>query len=90
MCGSVVSACDDGVLYGLTFDSGVMTFKPLCDLAAVLPPSQQAPTETIPTVPLTRNFSRSWTNKSGKEEANVTIQDSGSVPITVPFSEVSR
>ena len=90
LCGSKSAVCDDGMLYGLTFDAGVMTFKPLCEIATVLPPSQQTPAEAIPTVPLTRNFSRSWTNKAGKEEANVTIQDSGSVPISVPFSEVNR
>ncbi len=90
MCGSTVSACDDGLLYGLTFDAGVMTFKPLGEIASVLPPSQQTPSDTIPTVPLTRSFSRSWTTKAGKDESNVTIQDSGSVPISVPFSEVSR
>lgn len=90
MCGSVVAPCDDGLLYGLTFDSGVMTFKPLCDIAAVLQPSQQSPPEANSTVPLTRSFSRSWTTKAGKEESNVTIQDSGSVPISVPFSEVNR
>lgn len=90
MCGSAVAPCDDGLLYGLTFDAGVMTFKPLGDIATVLQPSQQLPAEGIPTVPLTRNFSRSWTTKAGKEEANVTIQDSGTVPISVPFSEVNR
>lgn len=90
MCGSTVAPCDDGLLYGLTFDSGVMSFKPLCEIASVMQPSQQTPAEAIPTVPLTRNFSRSWTTKAGKEEANVTIQDSGSVPISVPFTEVSR
>lgn len=90
MCGSTVTACDDGMLYGLTFDAGVMTFKPLGEIATVLPPSQQTSAEVTPTVPLTRSFSRSWTTKAGKEEANVTIQDSGSVPISVPFSEVSR
>jgi hypothetical protein len=90
LCGSTSMPCSDGLLYGLTFEAGVMTFKPLGEIAAVLPPSQQTPDETAATVPLTRSFSRSWTNKSGKEEANVTIQDSGSVPISVPFSEVSR
>ncbi|MCC6508810.1 MAG: hypothetical protein IT423_06865 [Pirellulaceae bacterium] len=89
VCGSCTAACDDGLLYGLTFDSGVMTFKPLCDMAAVLPPSEQVSSDAMPQVPMTRNFSRSWTVKGGKEEANVTIQDSGSVPITVPFTEVN-
>lgn len=95
MCGSTVAACDNCMLYGLTFDSGVMTFKPLCEMAAVMTPSDQLATSSMRDapldVPLTRNFSRTLTVKpNGSEERNVTIQDSGSLPIAVPYSEVSR
>lgn len=91
MCGSAAVPCDEGMLYGLTFDSGVMTFKPLCEIAAVLPPTQQVPLQTAPEVPLIRNFSRTWTVKpDGGKEEKVTIQDTGSLPIAVPFSEVNQ
>jgi hypothetical protein len=94
LCGSATATCDNCMLYGLTFDSGVMTFKPLYEMAAVLAPSEQltseANAEAIPAVPLTRNFSRTLTVKpNGAEERNITIQDSGSVPIAVPYSELA-
>jgi hypothetical protein len=91
LCGSSSAACDNCMLYGLTFDSGVMTFKPLYEMAAVPLPGEQLPTEALGDVTLTRNFSRSWSMKGkGAEEPNVTIQDTGSLPIAVPFSEVNR
>jgi hypothetical protein len=95
LCGSASAACDDCLLYGLTFDSGVMTFKPLCEMAAVMSPADQlsnpAVREVPIDVPLTRNFSRTLTVKpNGTEERNVTIQDSGSVPIAVPYTELSQ
>ena len=94
LCGSSVAACDNCMLYGLTFDSGVMTFKPLCEMASVMSPSEQLATESLRAsateVPLIRNFSRTLTLKpNGTEERNVTIQDSGSVHIAVPYSELS-
>lgn len=94
LCGSATAACDNCMLYGLTFDSGVMTFKPLCEMAAVMPPNEQMAVEasrgTIPAVPLMRNFSRTTTVKpNGTEERNITIQDSGSLPIAVPYSELT-
>ena len=95
LCGSSVAACDNCMLYGLTFDSGVMTFKPLCEMAAVMPPSEQLAAvslrESATEVPLIRNFSRTLTIKpNGLEERNLTIQDSGSLPIAVPYSELGR
>ena len=93
LCGSATAACDNCMLYGLTFDSGVMTFKPLYEMSAVMPPAEQISIEasrgTLPAVPLMRNFSRTTTVKpNGMEEQNITIQDSGSLPIAVPYSEV--
>jgi hypothetical protein len=95
LCGSSAAACDSCMLYGLTFDSGVMTFKPLCEMAAVMSPSDQMATQSggmsSAEIPLTRNFSRTVTVKpDGAEERKVTIQDSGSVPIAVPYSEIIR
>lgn len=95
LCGSAAALCDNCMLYGLTFDSGVMTFKPLYEMAAVMPPSDQllnqAPGDAAGAVPLTRNFSRTLTVKpNGAEERNLTIQDSGTLPIAVPYSELTR
>ncbi len=91
MCGSTRACCDDGVLYGLVFDSGIMTFKPLGEIASVLPPSQQSEGSVEPDMPVTRNFSRTTTLKSnGMKEQNVTIQDTGSLPMVIPYSEVER
>lgn len=90
LCGSTSAVCDNCMLYGLTFDAGVMTFKPLCEMAAVPQPSEQMPGAAVGDITLTRNFSRSWSLKGkGAEEPNVTIQDTGSLPIAVPFSEIN-
>lgn len=101
MCGSSASACDNTMLYGLTFDAGVMTFKPLCEMAAILTPSDQLANPSAlgpaaigssqPSVSVTRNFSRTLTvDPDGHEERNLTIQDSGSMPIALPASEFHR
>jgi hypothetical protein len=90
LCGSATAPCSSGMLYGLAFEAGVMTFKPLGELATVLPPGQQLPDGGPPAVPMTRNFSRTWSSKSTGNEPSITIQDMGSVPIAVPVNELER
>ncbi len=91
LCGSSKACCDDGMLYGLVFDSGVMKFKVLGEIASLAPIAEQAEiTQQQSLVPAVRNFSRSYTNKGGKEDSSVTIQDTGSLPIVVPYSEIIR